>query len=178
MLKRFGAVALLLGLFVPGLGHAATMTASPANIIEGTGPHAISLFYNATLSGSTGLSFAVASSGTTTITGIANGTDEASLGCGTDLFNPNNWAASGACSSPGSLTSGTSYNFAILTVNAGAIGDDIVLTSGTAFIGLTSFNMDNNGQVIVTIDPVPEPGALVLLGAGLAGLAFLRRREA
>ncbi len=34
------------------------------------------------------------------------------------------------------------------------------------------------GQEVITIDPTPEPAYFALLGAGLAGIAYLRRRRA
>jgi len=40
------------------------------------------------------------------------------------------------------------------------------------------FGTDESLTITVTAEIIPEPGTLVLLGAGLAGLAFLRRRVA
>jgi hypothetical protein len=77
------------------------------------------------------------------------------------------------------MNPGNSYNFATLVFDAGAAGDNIVLTTGSYLsLGFSEPAVDNVGATLVTIVPIPEPGAVVLLGAGLAGLAFLRRKRA
>ena len=64
---------------------------------------------------------------------------------------------------------------------AGFIGSDYlqtVTTSGRLYLGFndSAFN-DNSGSFLANISTVPVPGAIWMLGSGLAGLASLRRKN-
>ncbi len=59
-------------------------------------------------------------------------------------------------------------------------------SAGTWFVGVTGFSLDpfvdphvENGayQLLVTINTIPEPGAMLQLVSGSAGLAWLQRRR-
>lgn len=66
---------------------------------------------------------------------------------------------------------------------------DVTIPTGTLFTGLNEASIkaryvDSNGNKVgslvsekITLQKVPEPGTMVLLGAGLLGLAALRRRH-
>lgn len=64
------------------------------------------------------------------------------------------------------LTAGQTYTLTLAIADAG----DVILDSGV-FIQGGSFSN-------VPVDPVPEPSTILLLGTGLTGLAFWRRRKA
>lgn len=64
------------------------------------------------------------------------------------------------------LTAGNTYSISLAIADAG----DSVLDSGV-FLQASSFSDTPS------IDPVPEPATFLLLGSGLAGLAFYRRKR-
>ena len=63
--------------------------------------------------------------------------------------------------------------FSGTTAGSAMVDDNYSLTLGVAFShdgpGATSFNAELN--------PVPEPGTILLLGAGLLGVGLMRRRK-
>jgi hypothetical protein len=176
------AIALFLALAVPGTSQAinfCTSAQADCATIE-LAPNqtgvSLQLWLNSEATDSIAMGGNMTASGSTSFTARANGSDLGAVG-GCDWSGVPGQLFGWACGTGGTIASGASYQLAILTVDTGAVGDTIILTSGTYLTPFFSqLDVENAGQTLVTI--VPEPGAVVLLGAGLAGLAFLRRKRA
>lgn len=87
-----------------------------------------------------------------------------------------------ALSSPdGTSTSGTSFGFSMFSDPAGTIA---VLTSDPAGLAFSiDIHLDGTAAVtshssVTSVQPVPEPGSLMLLATGLVGLLGSTRRRA
>jgi len=74
----------------------------------------------------------------------------------------------------------SSYNPAFVTAHGGTAATAEAalfagLLAGTEYLNIHS-TVDPGGEIRGFLTPAPEPGSAALLGAGLAGLALLRRR--
>ena len=188
MLKRFAAIALLVAVAIPATSFAIpSITAAPTTIVEGSPGVAVGLFFNvfpgdvvtaggATVLAGSGTTFVssveLPVGGAATIGGINNPSGPADYGA---VFGPN--CGSNACQ----LAVGA-HQFATLTV-ATALGDGGNPAAGLELFAGTFIQapfcggiVSNQGATLVSITPVPEPTAVVLIGGALAGLAFLRRK--
>jgi hypothetical protein len=105
----------------------------------------------------------------------ATGTDESGQVSGTLIGQNWGFYAQGLFSAPyGSLVGriGTGSFFLIGTTYSGSAS-----TTGTLSLYYwDSNNGDNLGNIVADVSAVPIPGALLLFGPGLAGLAILRKR--
>jgi len=180
MLKKLTAIALFLALAVPGTSHAINMCTSAQTdcatieIAPGLTGVSIQLWLNTEAVDAFGHAGNVTADGTTSFTARTNGPDTFG-GC--DVSGIPGQVFGWACGDGRTIPSGTNAHFMTLTVNTGLVGDEIVLTGGSYLSsGFGGPDVENVTQVLVSI--VPEPGSVVLLGAGLAGLAFLRRKRA
>ena len=185
MFKRFAAIALFVAFAVPATSFAIpSITASPSSVEEGVAS-VISLFFNvfpgdvvtaggASIATSSGTTFTAQTgfpvAGAATI--LAPLLPQ-SFG---SVFGPN-------CGNAGCAIAVGAHLFATLTITS-SVGDgppigpgDLILTAG-AFVQapFCQGTVSNQGATLVSITPVPEPTAVVLIGGALAGLAFLRRR--
>jgi len=98
-----------------------------------------------------------------------------SLGLTSDVPNP---ATTNPCGSPGVLDitcsqGNNAYSRGLFSLGSGphSITIDVVRNAGTTTFGQAVF------QVTAAPSGVPEPGTLILMGTGLLGLAYLRRRH-
>ena len=179
MLKNVTAIALFLALAVPGTSQAINFCTSAqtdcATIELAPGLTGVSLQLWLNTETSTAFSHGgnVTANGTTSFTARANGPDTFG-GC--DVSGIPGQLFGWACGDGRTIPSGTNAHFMTLTIDTGAVGNTIVLSGGSYLTsGFGEPPVENVGQVLVSI--VPEPGSVVLLGAGLAGLAFLRRKR-
>jgi hypothetical protein len=126
-----------------------------------------------------------------TVSGQLNlvGPDAAFSNCSTGAipganFNCNSatnigWFGASATSGVGIPTGNYSVGTFLLTAGLGSAGTEIVLNgSDWSDVNFGYGQFANEGGTLLTIQVIPEPHVAVLLGAGLAGLAFLRRKRA
>jgi len=78
------------------------------------------------------------------------------------------------------LTQASSYNPAFVTANITVAASEAALlaglANGQAYLNIHSSTF-GGGEIRGFLVPTPEPGTFALLGGGLLGLAFLRRKQ-
>ena len=88
---------------------------------------------------------------------------------------------SGTYSQVFDMTLASFYNPAFITMNGGTVESAFNILAAGMLGGMSYLNIHSTtfpgGEIRGTLNSVPEPGVLSLLGLALVGLAYMRRRK-